>query len=173
MRSALTLIETVVALVLLATMTIVVTSWTTSTQALARATATNANWRAAAHATLQRISDDLVSRSPAPGSRRRVVEVAERELRIETRDGGGGVATYNWELDAGLLTRSFGRGSESAANRPLVGELADVRVTLDDEDDDDGVGGQVLTVTIVGEGDGVVARSWCLTTTAPEREGRR
>ena len=155
-RRGLTILETLLALALLAGLTTAAVSWTVDTQRLAQRVGKDARWEATTLAIADRMCDDLVAFDAADGVPPSV-DISDDALSIATRDQGPVEVTYTLDPDGRLV-----RATEASEPRVLltgVAGLAMTAVLLDDSDPDSRVVGVIVSIQST---DGATA-TWTLT----------
>ena len=165
MRRGLTMIEVLVALGLLSTLMLTVTSWIQTT-VRASTLAEPMRWGVAAEAVLQLIHDDLMTGDfEAEQQRRRSrqprVMVENGSLRIRTRTVQGGDETgptiHRYKRDT--LTTELGRTNEPKRGRHttrlLLDDVASFNCRIDEQR-------TILTVSITSDSSQSIQRSYLL-----------
>jgi prepilin-type N-terminal cleavage/methylation domain-containing protein len=127
MRSAFTLLETLLALALLAMLAAGAISWTTSSQRLAIEVSNRAEREAVVAAALRQLRDDLAT-FDADNLGAPPFTLSSSELSFVTRHRSTGPATVEYRFDdrLGQLTRAITGGDAEV----LADDLVDVRVEL-------------------------------------------
>jgi len=146
--AGMTLVEVVVALALLGTLAVAAAGWTTTAAQLARVSTSHSNQRAAAHAALRVIADDLRSwdagasahpaRRPARNASRGSHEAPPRviiegdTLVVRTRDPAGkaAVAEHRYAVRA---STTLERSNSQGQMRPLVQGVKALIATHDEK----------------------------------------
>tara|TARA_Y100000815_G_scaffold132716_2_gene119819 strand:- start:771 stop:1307 length:537 start_codon:yes stop_codon:yes gene_type:complete len=176
-RPGLTLIETLIALSLLAMMTVAVVSWMVSSQRLLCDASGAARWNAATAAALQLIADDLTAATEGDSDDGASAVLVESDsLQIRTRDVGACTVRYSLDRGAGQLTRQRTDASGSTASpRLLVGNVADWTVAQSTTEDVAALDNadQILTIAITASDGSSAIRSFRLGTVDRRRELRR
>lgn len=155
-RRGMTILELLIALVLLGALCSLLTSWLVTVSRLSADRGPRLEWRSAALRILDAIENDLTCGDFEPGDRKsklppRVEVLEPSRLRIATRNSATlvsdslGPAIHEYRFDGVsqtlLLSITSTVRPTRAAERPLATAVADWRVDLDHEE-------RVLTVTI-------------------------
>ncbi len=156
----LTLVELLLTLGLLGSLSLALAAWTTTTSRLAGKITPEVRWRAAAAATLRQIGDDLFSGDIPSGEELRVA-VKDGRLTIRTRALQGGPAEHAFVFDPtprtlDLIEAVFreAREPERAVHR-LLRDVSDWEATLDAEKEQ-------LEVVVTGPEGLSAKRAWSL-----------
>ena len=165
-RSAMTIIETLLSLALLATLMGALASWVSGSMNAYRDISEQQRWRAAAEATLDRIGDDLMAGVFLPNSDGLVTRRLESEsdtLRIESRSFKGGAASVEYWFDAreGTVTRDERKKSPREEIASVLLDSVDTfTVQIEMIDSDESIMHAVATITLSST-DGLTAdRVW-------------
>lgn len=134
---AMTLIELLVSLALLAVISVTAASWMTMMLRTQSTTSADVAWDRSASAVLDLIERDLfvVDRLDVGGRGNTPrVEVADGDLRIRTRDHGSvGVVEYSFDQREQQVTRSP-IGSESRRSEPpLLGDVEGCSIVIEEQ----------------------------------------
>ncbi|MBI4881782.1 MAG: hypothetical protein HY812_19295 [Planctomycetes bacterium] len=155
----LTLVELLLALGLLGSLSFAIAGWTTTCARLSGKTAPEVRWRAAAAATLRQVGDDLLA-GDFLGEKSVRVMVEDGSLTIRTRGlEGGGPVEHAFAFDPAArsldLVETVPRpnGAPDRTVRRLLSDVSDFRVTLDLEK-------QTLAVLLTGPNGLAASRAW-------------
>ncbi|MEM1185653.1 MAG: hypothetical protein AAGI53_11730 [Planctomycetota bacterium] len=118
-RRGLTILETLLALALLAGLSAAAVSWTVGLQRSGHALATMTRWESAAQAALDCLHDDLLSFDRIDGAPPPLT-IGSGEVSFNARDGGPAAMMYRLSTDGQLFRR---RGSDDP--RLLVADVAE------------------------------------------------
>jgi prepilin-type N-terminal cleavage/methylation domain-containing protein len=153
MKRGMTLVELLVALAILAALSVAVSSWTVAAVRTSASVSRNLNWERAATAALDAIISDLITGDFSIDAAR--VDVHDNRLIINTRDTGPVEHEYTID-DFRLIRRSFrvdgsGKRTPSGAHtiRPLVGGVTSWTVAIGQNAENEE---RTLVVTLVGPG---------------------
>lgn len=147
-RRGLTILELLLALVLLASLTGLLSTWVVTASRLSASSGPRIEWRSAAQRVLLLIEDDVACGdfTGAPGaeaSRTRVTRVDASSLRIATRSAtavhpaaiGASLHEYRYDALRGTLELvvSAAGGAGRGQTRPLLDQIVGWRVVVDAE----------------------------------------
>ena len=134
---AMTLIELLVSLSLLAVISVAAASWMTTMLRTQSTTSADAVWDRSASAILDLIARDLfvVDRLDVGGRGNTPrVEIADGNLRIRTRDHGFvGTVEYSLVPRESQIARSLIGAASSESQPPLLGDVADFTFEIEDQ----------------------------------------
>ena len=155
MRRGLTMVETLLALSLLAVVMVAVISWIGVTARTGALAAEPARWRAAADAILSLVADDVTTGDFGSQAPRRTVQVIGRVLEIHTRRRGAApagsiVRRYRLDERIGELQVQDRSQSGRRTTRTVLTGVDEWTCAIDDER-------RVLSVTIASD------RGWSTT----------
>ncbi len=159
MQRGLTLVELLLALALLASLSVVGVDWAITATRLSDTSGDTARWNAAAQATLDRMVEDIHTADARRDERRSATRLWPDEGRFTllTRDSGAARVVYELNSRTSDLTRRNDRDT-----RMLLGDVSAFMVEIepipDPEDPDREPVRAILTLTITGTSDQSVSR---------------
>jgi type II secretory pathway component PulJ len=149
MRRAMTLLEVVLALALLAGVAFAATSWTTLTARAADQLADESAWSLAAASVFGLIGEDISCCDPLHDGER--VEIDGGSLSIRTRDGQGPAIHVISQRDDRLVLVRIAHASQPHVESLLLDRVARFEVSSDETPD-----GRMLLTALIQRDDGVV-----------------